>query len=779
MSVLDLDFGRPADLGSEPALPALPRGFVERLSLEFDAFRATERSVSEEMGLYLAYERAAEAIYKATNERPQNPLGEERLREMTADLEAPDQQALAVEEWDKAVKRLKEQHPDAAVDLWDSQRVRQEADRRALEARRRADQAGLVPTFGGEVGAFAGALGAAVTDPLVAVTLPIGAGRTAATTAAGRILRVAAIEGGVAAGAQGLVELEVDPYRRRLGIESDPLFNIAAAGAGGAIFGAGLRGLAEVFRALRGETPTVTIPRAQRDALAAVEREMTVPPARSEAEQINLDMAERAVRQGRSAPVRPVEVAPATVARVFTPAGRGIDVRYEVVELADLVPSQTDDLTVNPAYPAELQPRDRTRAASEAQIASIAGGLEPERLGRSPEAGSGAPIVGPDNVVESGNGRTLALRRAYREGRAGGYRQFLEREGFDTAGFREPVMVARRVTPMTPDERAASTLEANQSATLTMGASETARADARRLDRILPALRPGEVSLARNRQFVRAFLGGLPEGERGAMLTADGELSQAGRRRIEAALMARAYGDQAPELVARLAEATDNDVKAVAGALLDNAGAWARMRAAAAAGEIAPGMDTTADLAAAVKILDRARQEGQKVVDLAANGELFGGGLTDTGRAWLGTFFADKSLSRAASRVKVSERIGQYLDEAMKSTPGRDMFGAPELAGLDLLRSESRLALGDVARADATRLQQAAPQVEDAEVLESQRIVAADDPDVPVPVTDEEGNVVSVELRKGSDLMAADDEAERSAREAASCLIGAVTGESV
>jgi hypothetical protein len=319
-------------------------------------------------------------------------------------------------------------------------------------------------------------------------------------------------------------------------------------------------------------------------------------------------------------------------------------------------------------------------------------------------------------VVESGNGRTLALRRAYREGRAEPYRQFLERQGFDTAGMQAPVLVARRVTPLTGDGRAALALEANQSSTLTIGAAEVARGDAKRLDRLLPSLQPGEVSLVRNRAFVRGFLEILPEGERGAMLTAEGELSQAGRRRIEAALLARAYGDAAPELVARVSESTESDVKAVA--------------------------------------------------------ELFGGGLTDTGRAWLGSFFRDPNLSRPVSRQALADRIGQYIEEAMKSTPGRDMFGAPELAGLDLLRGEARLALGDAARSDHTLLQQAVPHAEDAAVLDAQRITAAD---VPVPVLDAEGNVVSVEMRKASDLMAADDEAERAARESASCLIGAVT----
>ena len=65
----------------------------------------------------------------------------------------------------------------------------------------------------------------------------------------------------------------------------------------------------------------------------------------------------------------------------FTPAGTKIGTDYGVADLADLTASHTPDLQPNPAYPADLQPRDRTRAASGAQIADMAANLQPERLG--------------------------------------------------------------------------------------------------------------------------------------------------------------------------------------------------------------------------------------------------------------------------------------------------------------------------------------------------------------------------------------------------------------
>ena len=90
--------------------------------------------------------------------------------------------------------------------------------------------------------------------------------------------------------------------------------------------------------------------------------------------------------------------------------------QYKVVDLNDLVTSHNPDLTVNPRYPKELQPRIRDRAASRIQIEGMAQHLNPRvLLHDSGFIDTGPMIVGSDNVVESGNGRTLALMVASRE----------------------------------------------------------------------------------------------------------------------------------------------------------------------------------------------------------------------------------------------------------------------------------------------------------------------------------------------------------------------------
>jgi len=94
----------------------------------------------------------------------------------------------------------------------------------------------------------------------------------------------------------------------------------------------------------------------------------------------------------------------------YTPTGRAVLVEPRVVELDRLIASHGPDGRPNPAYPhAEgLQPRDRSAAPSQDQVRTIAARLIPERLLPNVEARTGAPIIGPDLVVESA---TAAWRR--------------------------------------------------------------------------------------------------------------------------------------------------------------------------------------------------------------------------------------------------------------------------------------------------------------------------------------------------------------------------------
>lgn len=364
--------------------------------------------------------------------------------------------------------------------------------------------------------------------------------------------------------------------------------------------------------------------------------------------------------------------AQSNLAAVFDGANRRVNVRYEVRELGDLTVSTTDDFRVNPAYPAELQPRDRARSAAQAQIGDIVARFEPAKLTRSPDAATGAPVVGPDGVVESGNGRSMALRRIYaaHPQKATAYQAELVRQGFSVTGFQQPVLVARRLDDMDAATRKAFSEDAQRAPTMTFSASERAAMDAGRMDADTLALhKGGDVGLARNADFVRGFIGKLPQAEQGALTTADGKLSLDGRRRIDDALTARAYDDV--DTLAPMLETPDDGNRALGAALREAAPRWAAMRDAEAAGLIAPGRDATNDLLEAVKLVRDAVAAERPLNRILSQFDMFNrpGAATE----WFVSALV--SGERMASKERISAYLNGYIDEAMATRPGADMLG--------------------------------------------------------------------------------------------------------
>src|SRR6266705_1365572 len=303
---------------------------------------------------------------------------------------------------------------------------------------------------------------------------------------------------------------------------------------------------------------------------------------------------------------------------LIRPSGERVPVRPVLMELSDLVASHDLNGKPNQAYPTELQPRARSAPASRTGVDETAAKLEPELLGDSPTASLGAPVVGPDRVVESGNGRVLLLEAAYNRhpGRVAAYREFLKSRGFDVSGFKRPVLVRLREGDMSMPDRAAFAREANVSPTAGMSTRERAFADAKGLDQgLLATFKPGDVQSVGNAPFVRAFADRLvPAEERPQFMDARGKLSAEGVRRVEAAMVARAWGE--PDIVAALYEAAEPTSKAILGAFADTAPQVAKLKAAIAEGNIPKGADPTPAMLEAFRIVERARSSGQKVMDV-------------------------------------------------------------------------------------------------------------------------------------------------------------------
>lgn len=364
--------------------------------------------------------------------------------------------------------------------------------------------------------------------------------------------------------------------------------------------------------------------------------------------------------------------------------GSSYDMAYEVKSLDELIASNDLAYGVNPLYPSELQPRDRTREASRQQIERMAEDLRPELLGESPKLSDGAPIIGMDNVVESGNGRTLAIAKAYESGRAEEYRAFLEQyaaeRGIDIAGINNPVLVRTRLTDT---DRTQFAKLANESDVAQYSATERAMSDSDRLPdaSLLKINNDGTINLDGSMDFVRGFVGSLPKSEQGTVITGDGRLSQEGKRRIESAIMQRAYDDSS--LIGRMAENLDDDSKTVLNALLRAAPQLAQLDSLVKQG--GRHQNTLAkDLAQAAQKLSDLKANGQTVPDYLNQGQLIDDGLSPGARDFLNVFDQNKRSTKA-----IGENIQSRIDEidAMGDPRQGSLFGdgPEESAALDII----------------------------------------------------------------------------------------------
>jgi len=343
-----------------------------------------------------------------------------------------------------------------------------------------------------------------------------------------------------------------------------------------------------------------------------------------------------------------------------TEAGDRIGATYALADASQLRTSHTEDLRQAADYPRELQPRQRDRAASEMQISGMAQRLDPARLGESADAANGAPIIGADGLVESGNARTIALKRVYQGNpqKAEEYRQYLRdnalRFGLTPEAIDalpSPVLVRVRETPV---DRAEFARQANAPTVAQMSPSEQARSDAARIDS-LDDLRPDDNGdFITSRDFVRRFMGTLAQTERSALIDANGQLSQAGYARLRNAILAKAYGDS--PVLSRLVESLDDNLRNVGKALMQAAPDVAKLRQDVADGALHDA-DITPDLLAAVEELSRLKDAGRSVSDALSQAGMFADGISPEARDLLR--FLDDNLRRPR---RIAEFIQRYTD---------------------------------------------------------------------------------------------------------------------
>ena len=386
----------------------------------------------------------------------------------------------------------------------------------------------------------------------------------------------------------------------------------------------------------------------------------------------------------------------------------------------------------------ELQNRDRGRAASIAQMQNIAARPDYLRLGPSRTPDSGAPMVfapgddttaippaafgredvavmsdgqrvpfryavvdaallQPSNFADGttnpafnqrargtlialNNGRSAGLREAWNRGTADAYKAEMVADaanhGVDLAAIasvRNPVLV--RV--YSEQSNTANMGARSQGQGLGMSPAELARQDAQLIDgSVLAVWQGGDVSAAANRDFARAFVGKLVGAGQdvAGMVTNNGELSPAGRTRIQAAMAQAAYGDA--DLIGEMFDSTDTDIKTIGEALKVAAGTWANMRDSARTGVIVPTADITPALLGAVNLIRRARQERKSLFDLTRQTDITTGQTPDPQVLQaLRLFYGGEFYSRPLGRDRVAGLLEEYARLAAGATQDGGLFG--------------------------------------------------------------------------------------------------------
>lgn len=387
---------------------------------------------------------------------------------------------------------------------------------------------------------------------------------------------------------------------------------------------------------------------------------------------------------------------------VKTAKGSKVVTGFKVIEAKNLIISHETDGTVNPEYPPEIQPRDRARTTSQAWVQKTARNLDPDSLGRTQRADSGAPIVGADRVVESGNGRAMAIREAYRIGQADEYREWLlenaEYFGVDVAKIQRmkaPVLIRVRKTAINRVEFA---VEANQDDKLAMTATEKARSDAKRLDTaMLAKLADGDLNSAANRDFVAAFLQSLGDAEAAQYLTTDGKPTSGLISRLQAALFAGAYSDD--RLLEMTADQAKPEIANIVSALNSAAPDFMRAKEQDRVGAEQAGEQVTDSLElslnqeavnaiiGATNVLRQAKEAGMGLDEFLRQGDMFGG--TDPAVAAMAVFISQNN--RSAKRMSTAfKAMAQFVESEniRKQTAG--LFGDEPVSFTDIVGAANR-----------------------------------------------------------------------------------------
>lgn len=386
-----------------------------------------------------------------------------------------------------------------------------------------------------------------------------------------------------------------------------------------------------------------------------------------------------------------------------THKGRTVRVVNLVVDASQIETSHSPDGSANPNYPQSLQPRDRSAAVYRDQQRRIASNpnLAEEFLSGTPDRGT--PIVaalpGRSPFVLIGNGRANAKALMYAvpdlAETAAKFKQDIAARAAEKGltpeavnGVTYPVLVRQILDPLTLDELRAFSQESNEFSGAATNAVEQAKVDASRLTPGTLAFFNPEFDLdsAKNDDFRREFV-------RSVIGRAENITGPDLRRRVQAALFAKAFGDTEAGMAAfsRLAGEDDEGTRNLVRAMLDVAPAFAALRTQIAAGnlhdlDLAPALTRAVqEIAVALREKPTAQPADLALDSLVNQNDLALEGARDPLDDTLLRFLVANRRNRADLIAGLNAYVaGVYAAGDPKQA---DMFGAEPPTAATLLRT--------------------------------------------------------------------------------------------
>ena len=348
----------------------------------------------------------------------------------------------------------------------------------------------------------------------------------------------------------------------------------------------------------------------------------------------------------------------------------GFDATYKIVPAGDITASHDMNYAVNDLYPAEYQPRDRNRPQMRGQVEKMTKGMKPELLAESQFVNEGAPVVNNSGVVLNGNGRVMAIQKAYKgltdahKKSAEAYKDYLVSIAPSLGiapekvqSMDHPVLVRQAA-----DDADTNAIINSTEGGAKLGGAEQAKADADRLK--LSTLEQfvdngtGEFMNPSNREFRRTAAKDIfSDAEGNSVFNAKGELSPIGALRIRNAIFAKAYRDD--YLLTQLSEATDNNSKNIMNAMIAAAPEVAKVNESIKEGNLYPDYDISDVITKTAKTIMSLRNEGKPLAFHLQETSLFSQGETEAERLVLEFIERNKFKSRTIADMykAVCDRI--------------------------------------------------------------------------------------------------------------------------